>query len=106
MAGGGRVANGREAGIARRYSSACHSATALNSPSTGQYSPRPCGSSVRSSGAKCRSRLACAQSRGDLAVLDAREALRKHDRARLEADRAIALAERHPLAPWVEYWEL
>ena len=49
---------------------------------------------------------ACAQSRGDLAVLDAREALRKHDRARLEADRAIALAERHPLAPWVEYWEL
>src|SRR5207245_10417443 len=49
---------------------------------------------------------ACSQSRGDLAVLDAREALRKKDRARLADDRAIALAERHPLAPWVDYWEL
>jgi soluble lytic murein transglycosylase len=43
---------------------------------------------------------------GDAAVLDAREALRKRDRARLAADRAQVLSERHPLAMWVEYWEL
>ena len=47
-----------------------------------------------------------AQSRGDLAVLDARDALRKHDRARLASDRATVGAERHPLSSWVEYWEL
>ena len=47
-----------------------------------------------------------AQSSGDLAVLDARDALRRHDRARLAADRAIVLEEQHPLAAWVEYWEL
>jgi soluble lytic murein transglycosylase len=47
-----------------------------------------------------------AQSRGDEAVLDARDALRKRDRARLAVDRAVVVAERHPLASWVEYWEL
>ena len=39
-------------------------------------------------------------------VLDAREALRKHDRNRLAALRAQALAEANPLALWVDYWEL
>lgn len=42
----------------------------------------------------------------DSAVLDARDALRRHDRDRLAADKAIVVAARHPLAPWVDYWEL
>jgi soluble lytic murein transglycosylase len=37
-------------------------------------------------------------------VLDAREAWRKKDRAQLVA--ASVAAQRHPLAPWIEYWEL
>jgi soluble lytic murein transglycosylase len=43
---------------------------------------------------------------GDDAVVDAREAFRKKDRARLAADRAQALAAVHPLAQWADYWEL
>jgi soluble lytic murein transglycosylase len=39
-------------------------------------------------------------------VLDAREALRKRDRERLAATRTEALAAQHPLAQWVDYWEL
>jgi soluble lytic murein transglycosylase len=39
-------------------------------------------------------------------VLDARDAFRKRDRARLAALRARAMAEANPLAMWVEYWEL
>jgi len=39
-------------------------------------------------------------------VADAREAFRKKDRNRLAADRALALASQHPLAMWVDYWEL
>ena len=39
-------------------------------------------------------------------VLDARDAFRRKDRARLAADRAAAAAERNPLAMWVDYWEL
>jgi soluble lytic murein transglycosylase len=37
-------------------------------------------------------------------VLDAREALRKRDRAQLS--NAALQARQHPLASWVEYWEL
>jgi soluble lytic murein transglycosylase len=37
-------------------------------------------------------------------VLDAREALRKNDKAQLVA--ATVAARQHPLAQWVEYWEL
>jgi soluble lytic murein transglycosylase len=43
---------------------------------------------------------------GDDAVLDAREALRRKDRARLAALRTALVAERHPLALWADYWEL
>ena len=43
---------------------------------------------------------------GDSAVVEAREALRKKDRNRLAAARAAALAERHPLAMWTDYFEL
>src|SRR5687768_8596259 len=43
-------------------------------------------------------------------VLDARAAWAKRDRQRLAATRAAVMAapaeSRHPLAPWVEYWEL
>jgi len=39
-------------------------------------------------------------------LLDARDALRKKDRARLAALRAQAAAERNPLAMWVDYFEL
>jgi len=49
-------------------------------------------------------RFAVAQ--GDSTVVDAREAFRKKDRARLAALRAQAAAERNPLAMWVDYWEL
>ncbi len=43
---------------------------------------------------------------GHASVLDAREAHRKGDRNRLAAARAAVLADRHPLAVWVDYWEL
>jgi len=43
---------------------------------------------------------------GDNALIEARDALKKKDRARLAAARATALAERHPLAMWAEYFEL
>ncbi|MED5620452.1 lytic transglycosylase domain-containing protein [Ideonella sp. BN130291] len=50
--------------------------------------------------------LAQPVSAADAIVLDAREALRKRDRDRLAADRAAAVVGRHPLASWVDYWEL
>jgi len=47
---------------------------------------------------------------GQDTVVEAREAFRKKDRQRLAATRAAVMAapesERHPLAMWVEYWEL
>jgi len=51
---------------------------------------------------------ACAQNSGsgNDAVLEAREALRKKDRVRLAALRDAAIADRHPLAMWVDYWEI
>ena len=39
-------------------------------------------------------------------INEAREALRKRDGYRLLALRNAALADRHPLAQWVDYWEL
>jgi soluble lytic murein transglycosylase len=39
-------------------------------------------------------------------IVDAREALRKKDRARLAALRNAAIAARLPLAMWPDYWEL
>jgi len=43
---------------------------------------------------------------GDSAIVEAREALRKKDRARLAAARAAAQAAQHPLAMWADYFEL
>jgi soluble lytic murein transglycosylase len=43
---------------------------------------------------------------GDSLIVDAREALRKKDRPRLVSARAAAVAQAHPLAMWVDYWEL
>jgi len=39
-------------------------------------------------------------------VVDARDALRRHDRVRLAALRVQAQVEKNPLAMWVDYWEL
>ena len=39
-------------------------------------------------------------------ILDARDALRLKDRKRLAAIDAAAQAQRYPLAPWIDYWEL
>ncbi len=41
----------------------------------------------------------------DLA-LDAREALRRRDGVRLLALRDLSASQRHPLASWIDYWEL
>ena len=38
-------------------------------------------------------------------VTDARDAFRRHDRARLAQLRAQAAAEKNPFAMWVDYWE-
>jgi len=46
-----------------------------------------------------------AQNTDDL-VLEAREALKKRDRLRLDVLRTAVNFARHPLAQWVEYWEL
>lgn len=43
---------------------------------------------------------------GDDIVVQARDALRSNDKARLASARVAANAAGHPLAMWVEYWEL
>jgi soluble lytic murein transglycosylase len=43
---------------------------------------------------------------GDALIVQAREALRKKDGAQLATARQVASASAHPLAQWVEYWEL
>jgi soluble lytic murein transglycosylase len=43
---------------------------------------------------------------GDDPAVEAREALRKKDKARLLALRTSTLKSGHPLAMWVDYWEL
>jgi soluble lytic murein transglycosylase len=39
-------------------------------------------------------------------INDARDALRKRDAKRLASLRNSTVADRHPLAPWVDYWEI
>ncbi|WKB50662.1 lytic transglycosylase domain-containing protein [Eleftheria terrae] len=39
-------------------------------------------------------------------VLDARDALRRRDAGRLALAKASATSQQHPLAQWVDYWEL
>jgi soluble lytic murein transglycosylase len=43
---------------------------------------------------------------GDDAIIEARQAFMKRDSTRLTAMRATAMAERHPLAMWADYWQL
>jgi soluble lytic murein transglycosylase len=50
--------------------------------------------------------LAQQPSPADAIVLDARDALRRRDAQRLADDRAAAIVGQHPLAAWVDYWEL
>jgi soluble lytic murein transglycosylase len=47
-----------------------------------------------------------AQPNPDQTIVDAREAFRKKDRLRLATTRAVAMSVQHPLAMWVDYWEL
>ena len=49
---------------------------------------------------------AVAAQSGDDTVVQAREALRKKDAAQLATARQTVNRLAHPLAPWVEYWEL
>ncbi len=49
--------------------------------------------------------VACAAP-ADGSIVEAREALRKKDRARLAAARSAAIAANHPLAMWADYFEL
>ena len=49
---------------------------------------------------------ALAQTASEDTVLQAREALRKKDRNMLAAARLAVNSAQHPLAQWVEYWEL
>ena len=49
--------------------------------------------------------IAPAQVKDD-AIVEAREAVRKRDRARLTALRQAVVAANHPLAGWVDYWDL
>jgi soluble lytic murein transglycosylase len=55
--------------------------------------------------AKSGAAAAAASAPTDLA-LDARDALRRRDAARLLALRDAAVAQNHPLALWIDYWEL
>jgi len=43
---------------------------------------------------------------GDDLLLQARDALRSKDKARLASTRSALVAARHPLAMWADYWEL
>ena len=56
--------------------------------------------------AACLAWPVAAQPAGDELVLQAREALRLKDRARLAAARDTAVRAAHPLASWTAYWEL
>ena len=47
-----------------------------------------------------------ASPQGNEVILEAREAWRKRDRVRLASARASAVASRHPLASWTDYWDL
>jgi soluble lytic murein transglycosylase len=42
----------------------------------------------------------------DEIIVQARDALRSKDKTRLSAARNAAIAAKHPLTPWVDYWEL
>ncbi len=47
-----------------------------------------------------------ARASADAPIVEAREAFRRRDGARLAALRAQVLANEHPLAAWVDYWDL
>ena len=49
---------------------------------------------------------AAAQQSADAVIVDAREALRRGDRNRLASLRTVAVSAEHPLAQWVDYWDL
>lgn len=78
-------------------------ALAQPAPSGGDAAPQP-GTGAAGTGAPPA--LAAAAAAGDEVILDARTAFGRRDKARLAALRSAALDARHPLAQWVDYWEL
>ncbi len=60
---------------------------------------------IAQNGARSNGNGAASAAASDLAV-DAREALRRRDGARLQSLRDLAVAQRHTLASWIDYWEL
>lgn len=71
----------------------------------GRRSWRRVGAALLAVAALSGSLPACA-AEGDTLIVDAREALRRKDGAKLASARSAAVAMQHPLAMWVEYWEL
>jgi soluble lytic murein transglycosylase len=71
----------------------------------GRRRSRLAGSLLVACGLLCAWPVTRAQS-GDDTILEAQEAYRKKDKNRLAATRAVALASQHPLAMWVDYWDL
>ncbi|MCV2361548.1 lytic transglycosylase domain-containing protein [Paucibacter sp. TC2R-5] len=56
--------------------------------------------------AQTQTTAAAAQTAQPDLVLEAHDAQRRKDRKRLAAINEVAQAQRHPLAPWIAYWEL
>ena len=56
-------------------------------------------------GGQVRAQTSAVVAPADL-VLEAHEAQRRKDRKRLAAINELSQAQRHPIAPWVDYWEL
>ncbi len=63
-------------------------------------------STAQTSGSAAATPNPGATAAADALITEAKEAARKRDRARLASLRAAALTAQHPLAPWVDYWEL
>lgn len=72
----------------------------------GRVYERPLAALVLAAAALLPAAQAAAQVFGPGNVVEAREAWRKRDRAAMVRYRDAAIAERQPLAPWVDYWEL
>jgi soluble lytic murein transglycosylase len=61
---------------------------------------------MRAACALCIAHAAVAHAAPTDPINEARDALRKRDAKRLSTLRNSAVAESHPLAPWVDYWEI
>ena len=71
----------------------------LSGRTQGAHSPAQAGAAQAASAAP-------AWPTQDALIQDAREALKKRDKSRLASLKAQALKQQHPLAPWVDYWDI